>query len=84
MTTYGERGGIAPLIAAGKSAVDYYKKIGVPNHNASTSLTASYTYRVIKGLWLGTALTYTRNPAVRIQPDDPAALSGTLALTIWS
>jgi hypothetical protein len=64
MTTYGERGGIAPLIAAGKSAVDYYKKIGVPNHNASTSLTASYTYRVIKGLWLGAALNLHEEPNI--------------------
>jgi hypothetical protein len=66
-----------------KSAIDHYENIGVPAHNASSGLTASYTYRVIKGLWLGAALTYTHNPAFRVQPGDPNALSGTLALTVW-
>jgi porin len=74
---------VATRTAFSKSAIDYYEKIGVPAHNASTGLTASYTFRVIKGLWLGAGLTYTHNPAFRVQPGDPNALSGTLALTIW-
>ncbi len=74
---------VATRTIFGQNAIDYFGTIGVPTHEASTSVTASYTYRVIKGLWLGAALTYTRNPAFRVQPGDPNAFNGTLALTLW-
>lgn len=74
---------VATRTEFGRNAINYYDGIGVPTHDASTGVTASYTARIINGLWIGTALTYTHNPAFRVQPGDPNALNGQLVLTLW-